>query len=204
MSLPIVNVFYLCIIVFSWLFGSVLCTRQSLANRFLGSFLLVLGLQMLQYLLFDLGLLLNYRWRGFLGIVFLYGPLIYGYVKALLQPDFSLSRRYGVHLLPTICCMVAGWGGLDVRQQLGWGLYLSLGFYLLMSFRLLLTSPVTARISDLQISAGGSRFSSVFSPSSCWLTFCRSFPTSSVLRLPLGPSSTKWWWDWPFFSQWYW
>ncbi len=149
MSLQILNVFHLCIIVFSWLFGSVLCTRQSLANRFLGIFLLVLGLQMLQYLLFDLGLLLNHRWRGFLGIVFLYGPLIYGYVKALLQPDFSLSRRYGVHLLPTVCCMLAGWVGMDVRHQLGWGLYLSLGFYLLLSFRLLLVSPVTARVSNL-------------------------------------------------------
>ncbi len=137
------NVLHLCIMVFSWLFGSVLLVRRSLANRFLGGFLMVLGFQMGLYLVSDTAGLSDGRWMGFLGVVFLYGPLIFGYVMAMLQPDFSIKSRHVLHLIPAFGCIIAGWIGVDVRNQLGWGLYLSLGYYLMQSFRVLGNAPGT-------------------------------------------------------------
>lgn len=94
------------IVVFLFLFlgGFIACSRQGrlLSNQLLGAFFLVYGLTVLDGYLVARGVYDRYpRYAFWLNALpMLYGPLLYGYTRSVLDKDFRLVRQHLVHLLP--------------------------------------------------------------------------------------------------------
>ncbi|MCG8400244.1 MAG: hypothetical protein MJA84_01465, partial [Firmicutes bacterium] len=86
---------------------------RPLANRLLACFLFAESLR-LAMLMFTYGdWILPVDWLYLyllLNVNYAIGPLLYGYTRAMTQPDFCLYRRHWLHLLPMViaglCCCV--------------------------------------------------------------------------------------------------
>lgn len=79
-------------------------TRRPLANRLLAGLVAALGLRLLALLLTtsaDSGWVDRLAYALFNGM-FLVGPLLYGYARALTEPDFRLRPFYLWHALPAL------------------------------------------------------------------------------------------------------
>ncbi|WP_420321162.1 helix-turn-helix domain-containing protein [Flagellimonas sp.] len=107
------NIALLLVVTFQLFFIAVfLLTSQrkgTTSNLFLGFFFLALGINIGDMLLqltnnvkvLPLFFLLDDA------LLLLFGPLIYGYVKSNLQPDFKFGIKQIVHILPFVICLVA-------------------------------------------------------------------------------------------------
>ncbi len=82
---------------------------NKIPNRYATYLLLVLLIDLTWYLSFRLGALDNQPIFWGLGVVilFLYGPILYYYVKYTLQPDISKSKsRLNLHLIPALVILI--------------------------------------------------------------------------------------------------
>lgn len=163
--LSIINIVQLLIITQSLLFSGALIRLKSdrrLSNRLLASFLLLLSFQMSLHLLADKNLLPASFW-SLRGVVFAYGPLLYLYVRTLIQQGKSLSPSDFLHFIPAVLIILSSFFLSGIEGKIGWLLYLSLILYLTGCYRLLfhwkrkptnLASPSDIKFNWLKLALG--------------------------------------------------
>lgn len=137
--LSIINIIQLLIITQSLLFSGALIRLRSdrrSSNQLLAGFLLLLSFQMSLHLLSDKNLLPASFW-GLRGVVFAYGPLLYFYVRSLIQQEKSLSPLDYLHFIPAVLIILSSFFLSGIEERIGWLLYLSLILYLTGCYRLL-------------------------------------------------------------------
>lgn len=71
---------------------------KSLSNNLMGIFLIVLGLQMSLLTLLDTGNIYVYRFA--LSIRFVFGPILYFYVRSITEKEYKLTYTSTIHLIP--------------------------------------------------------------------------------------------------------
>ncbi|MEP0262493.1 helix-turn-helix domain-containing protein [Dokdonia sp.] len=124
------------------IYGAILCQKKSMhfyANRFLAAILFFFSYRLIVetckvfgYLRYDFWyqILLEYNW--------IYGTLLFFFVKSYVQPDFRLKRKDYIHFLPVIIEIIWSffiksqnfyWDG--TRESLSW-----LGYYGYMAWML--------------------------------------------------------------------
>jgi len=81
---------------------------HQLANRILASILIVFSISIVLHTLSHINSELNLpHHEGIISILFyLIGPLIYFYVQALTIPDFVITKKDYLHLIPFIVCLI--------------------------------------------------------------------------------------------------
>lgn len=139
MAFQVLNILHILIIAQSFLFAFVLFTQKSAkrrSNGILATFLLLLGLQMLIHLLKDKGVHYNWLW-GLRGMVFAYGPLMYFYTKSLTNSSFQFKPIDIGHFIPALIFIFISSSMPNWMPKLAWLLYVSMGIYLYLSFRLI-------------------------------------------------------------------
>ena len=137
MQVELTNILHILIIFQSWFFALVLFGYRStkkISNHLLGAFLVALGLQMLLYLLSDLGYQ-DHWYMGLVGIIFTYGPLLFLYARSLIWRHFRLQPIDALHFLPFLAFTIGSMLGFNLRQRFGSLLYISIGTYLILIFR---------------------------------------------------------------------
>ncbi|CAN0526353.1 unnamed protein product, partial [Scytosiphon promiscuus] len=77
---------------------------KSLSNNLMGIFLIVLGLQMSLLILLDTGDIYVYRLA--LSIRFVFGPILYFYVRSITEKEFKLVYINIIHLIPFLMMLV--------------------------------------------------------------------------------------------------
>lgn len=82
---------------------------NTVANRFLGPFLAILSLSLLNNFFLHAGLLQRFPELSAAGqfLYFALGPLLYFHIKALSEPLFTFERRDWWHFLPVLLSLVA-------------------------------------------------------------------------------------------------
>ncbi|MCO6491267.1 MAG: AraC family transcriptional regulator [Phaeodactylibacter sp.] len=93
--------YFLAIVLFSSKQGN----RQ--ANRLLGAFLLAFALTLSEYVLHWTKYLLYFSWADtfYIPLIFVFGPLLYLYFKAL-NPEDEIRRRDALHFLPALLMLI--------------------------------------------------------------------------------------------------
>ncbi len=137
MVLNLDNIIHILIILQSFLVGVFLVTsagerRQS--NLLLSGFMFGLGMQMLMYLLQDVGYTSRLS-QAIIAVVFAYGPLMYLYARSLIYHSFTLWWSDTVHFLPAVLFAILMAFDFPVKKQMGWLLYVSLAAYTFLAFR---------------------------------------------------------------------
>ncbi len=139
MQLSIINILQLLLVFQSLVFMTFLLSQRRgkyISNSLLAIFLFVLAVHMISNFIFDL----NLSWpipdlTNSYG--FLYGPLIFLYIKSLVYKDFQLSLRNALHLLPWLITLSATYFTIIPIQLSGISILISFSTYLVLSFRLI-------------------------------------------------------------------
>ncbi|WP_323758495.1 helix-turn-helix domain-containing protein [Roseivirga sp.] len=139
MQLSIINILQLLLVFQSVVFMTFLLSQgrgKYISNSLLAIFLFVLAVHMISNFAFDLNLL----WpipdlTNSYG--FLYGPLIFLYIKSLVYKDFQLALRNALHLLPWLIILsISYFTTIPIRLS-GISILISFSTYLIFSFRLI-------------------------------------------------------------------
>lgn len=109
MKIESINIIHSIVIWQSLLFAIVLITpkyNKRKENKFFAAFLLVLGIHFIYNILLSNGLFLNILPRYSCIYGFLYGPLLFLYIKSHLRKDFFLKPLVLIHFTPIIAIIV--------------------------------------------------------------------------------------------------
>lgn len=105
MKIESINIIHSLVIWQSLLFAIVLATpkyNKKKENKFLAIFLLVLGIHFIYNVLLSNNLYLDILPKFSCSYGFLYGPLLFFYIKSHLRKNFTLKASVFFHLLPVI------------------------------------------------------------------------------------------------------
>lgn len=139
MQLTIINILQLLLVFQSVVFMTFLLSQgrgKRISNSLLASFLFILAVHMGSNFAFDL----NLPWpipdlTNSYG--FLYGPLIFLYVKSLVYKDFRLGVRNAIHLLPWLIILCISYLIIIPIQLSGIFILISISAYIIFSCRLI-------------------------------------------------------------------
>jgi len=120
--MKIINIIHIIIIWQSLLFAILLVTpkyNKKTGNKFLALMLLTLGVHFIYNILFTNNIFLDFLPAYSCSYGYLYGPLLYLYVKFHLQKDSTFKSVYWLHFLPFAIIIVFTASGFTICNIIG-------------------------------------------------------------------------------------
>ncbi len=122
MTFEFVNIIHIIIVWQSLLFAILLVTpkyNKKTGNKFLALMLLTLGIHFIYNVLFTNNIFLDFLPAYSCSYGYLYGPLLYLYVKFYLQKDSIFKSIYWLHFLPFAIIIVFTASGFTICNIIG-------------------------------------------------------------------------------------
>lgn len=138
MTINISDIIPIIIVFQSLIFAITLMTDngpKKTSNRYLASFLILLGTQFMVIVGETLGLKSNFLISNICIFGFSYGPLLYLYSKSLIYKSFRFQAIQLLHFIPTVFIPVLSAFGYSVCGSFGFILYLSLLSYIILAIK---------------------------------------------------------------------
>lgn len=137
-SINIADIIPIIIVFQSFLFAAVLISDKGpkkTSNRYLASFLILLGIQFFTIAANSLGVKSDYIFLIACIYGYGYGPLLYLYTKTLIYKSFDFQAIQLLHFIPIALTLMFTAFGFSVCGTFGYLLYLSLLTYIILAIR---------------------------------------------------------------------